>query len=361
MKKFIVIFAAIAMVGAFAFTAAAADWAFYGSSRMETFSKDVSKEITGTTFDDTDTTWDLQGNARLGANVNAGDVYGRFEMAMNDEGLGLRILWGEWNFGGGKLGVGQTYTPLTVLYSNQVVGADADLLGYGAIYHGRRPMIQLTFGSFKIALVEPIVTGATLGSPAGTLVGVETDTTLPMIMANYKFKSDTFFVEAFGGYASHDQVAAADKEYSIDSYLIGVGFNVNLGAAYIKANIYLAQNNAALGAVEAEAPNAIYNATNDSFEDTDTLGYIAVVGFKVSDTLTIEAGYGATKHETDFNTVELEDNAQSYYVNATIILAPGVFVVPEIGKLDLDDISLAGMSTPQGDTTYFGLKWQINF
>jgi len=369
MKKFIVFFAAIAMVGAFAFSAVAADWSFYGSARMSTFSAERSKELVGTlggnavAYDDTDTTWDLQSNARLGANVDAGDVTGRFELGLQDEtaaatgGVYARIIWGEWDFGGGKLGVGKHYTPLTNLYSGQAYGNDAGLLSYGAIYFGRKAMVQLTFGGFKVALVEPTGAGVTLDD--GSFL--DTNITIPSIYAKYKFKTDTFFVEGFGGYGSYDQVGINDKEYSIDSNMFGVGAGADFGAFYFKANVYAAQNGSALGSSEAETANAVYNATTDGFDDTDTIGYLALVGFKANDMLKFEAGYGATNHEVTSNGVETENDANSWYLQAVVTLAPGVFIVPEVGRLDLDDTTVGGVSTAQGDTTYFGCKWQINF
>lgn len=50
----------------------------------------------------------LHGNSRIGARVKVSDsVNGRFEYgALN--GVNLRILWGEWNFGAGSLGVVST-------------------------------------------------------------------------------------------------------------------------------------------------------------------------------------------------------------------------------------------------------------
>ncbi len=395
MKKFIVFFAAIAMVGAFAFTAAAADWSFYGSARMETFSKDASKEVSSNsmaaTHDDQDTTWDLQGNSRLGANVAAGDVTGRFEFAVDDTaGVTTRILWGEWNFGAGKLGVGQHYTPITILYSNQVVGGDADLLGWGAAYDGRRPMVRLSIGGFELALIKPnsgvetIAAGSvfetvatttqtdtllgTVFSTLGTTAGgnLNYDTSIPKIAAKYKFKTDTYFVEAFAGYNTYDvKREDTDVSYSVDSYIVGLGANANFGAFYVKGSIFTGENVGSYGLSggETKASKAEWNATNATFDDSETLMYMGVLGFKASDMLTFEVGYGAVSDEVDVaGGGKEEDDRQAYYANAVITLAPGVFLVPEIGKFDYDDSKTnAGVTAENGDITYFGLKWQINF
>jgi hypothetical protein len=45
-------------------------------------------------------------------------------------------------------------------------------------------------------------------------------------------------------------------------------------------------------------------------------------------------------------------------LNCTINIAPGFFIQPEVGMIDFkEDFDKA----EQGDFTYFGAKWQINF
>jgi len=47
----------------------------------------------------------------------------------------------------------------------------------------------------------------------------------------------------------------------------------------------------------------------------------------------------------------------SYYAQSRITLAPGVFVVPEIGLINWGKFQNKDM----GETTYYGAKWQIDF
>jgi len=392
MKKFIVFLAAIAMVGAFAFSAAAADWSFYGSARMDTTSVDVSKEVSsnsmGAAYSDEDTTWGLQGNSRLGANVSAGDVTGRFEFGVTTSDVTSRILWGEWDFGSGKLGVGQHYTPTVHFYSNQTYGADTDLFGWGTPYDGRQPQIRLTFGGFQVALISPktglqtIAAGSIFSTTTTATTnpdtsnhytvttdnvgGVNYDTSVPKIAAKYRFKTDTFLVEGFAGYNTYDvTLESTDASYSVDSYIVGVGANANFGAFYIKGSVFSGENVGSYGISSGETKynRAQWNATNNNFDDSETLMYMGVVGFKASDMLTFEAGYGAVEDELDVaGSGTAEDNRASYYFNAVITFAPGVFIVPEIGKFDYDDSkTAAGVTAEEGDITYFGIKWQINF
>jgi hypothetical protein len=348
MRKLLVLLAAVAFVVAFTIPAMAADWSFYGHARMSTFMESDSKEVGTTGFDDDDLTWDLQSNARTGATVKAGAIGGGFEYGHTST-VNLRKLYGTWNFGGGTLLVGQTYTPLNIFQSNQVWAGDVDLLPYGGIYDGRRPMIQLSMAGFKIALVKPATATVT------GFASVDTDTTLPKIEASYAFKAGPARLEVFLGYNTYDVVDATDKEVGVDSTFMGLAFNVGLGAAYINGNVYMGTNLGPFGMWEQGANDP--TITGDQVNDNDSLGYVLVAGFKVSDTIGLEAGYGHQESELDVAGSKTDDT-DVYYVNATINLAKGCFIVPEIGKVDYKD-SAAGAK--QGDTTYYGAKWQINF
>lgn len=352
MKKLLVLLSAVAFAVAFTVPAMAADWGFYGSARVSTFMESDSKEITTTNFEDDDLTWALQGNSRIGANVKAGAISGRFEYGSTPN---LRLLYGVWNFGGGALTVGQIYTPVFSIYSNQVGFSDNDLVTYGAIYAGRQPSIQLSMGGFSIALVTPSAPGGTVAA------ATDTDTSMPKIEAAYSFKAGPVSLKPMFGYNSYEEtVPATDKSYDIDSYVLGLSYNIGLGAAYVKGDVYTGKNLGQYGFLEDPTNDATYDSTADKIYDSGSMGYNIIAGFKASDMITIEAGYGSVETDLDM-TGTYEDDASSYYVNATINLAKGCFVVPEIGKLDHGDKQWGGAKTKQGDVTYYGAKWQINF
>jgi len=135
MKRLFVIFAAIALVGAFAATTMAADWGFYGSTRLMTWYEGYDKDASGTGESESTVQWLQQGNSRIGANVKVSDNFvGRFEYG---DGPNLRILYAEYDFGGFKMGIGQNYTPISWWVGAQAYGQDAGLIGYGAPYGSR--------------------------------------------------------------------------------------------------------------------------------------------------------------------------------------------------------------------------------
>lgn len=348
MKKLLVLIAAVAFVFGLTLPAMSADWNFYGSSRMTTFFDSDSEEVNPALggYDDDDLTWDLQGNSRIGATVKAGNIGGGFEYG---SGPNLRKLYGTWNFGAGSLLVGQTYTPWNYFISNQVWADDTDMLPYGGMYDGRRPMIQLSSHGFKLALVEP---------NTGTLTGytaADTDTSIPKIEASYAFNAGPAKLTLFGLYNTFDAVNATNDEEGVDSHALGFGFQMPFGAAYLNGNIWMGQNIGATSIWNSGADNPAWDGTD--IVDNDTLGYLLVAGFKMSDAISFEVGYGSTESELDVSGADA-DETQSMYANATINIAKGFFVVPEIGKVDYKE-DAAG--NDQGDTTYFGAKWQINF
>jgi len=354
MKKLIVILAAIAMVGAFTATTMAAEWNFYGSARMATF---YTSDDPGNDADSIDNfNHDLQGNARIGANVKASDaIGGRFEYGHSSSAsnVGLRMLYGTYNFGMGEVLVGQTYTPLTSFYSNSVFDGDGDLLGVGQFYEGRLPMVQLKMAGFKVALIKPNV--------ASTLEGTaSTEAKMPKIEASYGFKFDNFFADAFAGYQTYDEKGTIIGDQSVDSWVVGIGGGMSLGPFYGNIGVHYSINQGQYGAYNPGNAGPMADEAQivgGEVKDNKGYGYLAVVGFKAGDKFTIEAGYGNETNELDIDNSN-KDETDQYYLNLTWNIAPGFFVVPEVGFIDRKDNA---QGNDQGDLTYYGLKWQINF
>ena len=342
MKKLFIIFAILCLAA----PVMAADWNFFGSARMATFWVDVDTDEGGANADDQDLQWAQQGNSRIGANVMFNDqIGGGFEMS---DSFGKRKLFGTYTFGGGsQLLLGQTYTPTALFYSDSVYDGDGDLLGVGEFYEGRLPMIQWKMGGLKVALIEPAVDG----------VGdFETDVTIPKIEVGYKFKADAFFVDVVGGYQTYEETPAVGNAYDVDSYIFVLGGGLNLGAFYGKIQAHIGQNLGNYGAynpIGLDDEFAIGAAGQEL--DNEGLGYLAVLGFTVSEMINIEAGYGYEEAEVDTsNNVE---SATQIYLNTTINIAPGFFIVPEVGMITFEEDA----SVPEPELFYLGAKWQINF
>ncbi|MFB0520821.1 MAG: hypothetical protein ACETWD_05260, partial [Desulfatiglandales bacterium] len=182
MRKLFIILAAGAFLFGYTVSAVAqAEWSLSGSSRLETMMNSVSKEATGTGFDDDDLFWTQNIVSNFMASVQAGDVGGAIQYWQGLYGPEFAQIYGTWNFGAGTLLVGRSFTPANIFISNQVWGHDADMLWWGTLYMDTEPMLQLSTGGLKVALVRPN-TKYTTGLD-GTYV--ETDTTIPKLEASY--------------------------------------------------------------------------------------------------------------------------------------------------------------------------------
>ena len=380
MKKIILAIAAVALLAS---PAMAVDWNFYGSARIQTsYHWWDQKDATGNVFSDTDADWrtqtgndgpnfsrdddddglfwDLLSTSRIGARVRGEGVNARFEYGT---GVNVRLLWGRWTISPGfVLQVGQDWRPLNYFYSGQQVN-DAGMAGpegAGGIITHRDPQLKLLIGegqNLHIALVDPDLNTATGRS--------DVDQWMPVIEANYHFAADTFFFDVGGAYVSYDIEGAGTNNASpsgdVDAWMVAAGGGVNFGPAYIKANVGYGQNINDLGAVtnRADNRNTAKANTGGDFDDNDTLLLLGVVGFRFTDQMAIEGGVGYESNEDDISGPgDDEDETLAFYAHLNWQPAPGVSIIPEIGYIDLMDNRFG---TEEGDSTYFSIKWQVDF
>lgn len=340
MKKWIKGAAALVAVLSLTASAQAAEWNFYGSARMETFYTDVD-DNSGS--DQQNLVHTLQSNGRIGAKITVNDnLKARFEYGSKST-VNLRQLWGEWNFGPGKLLVGQTYTPIYTAYSNSGYDSSNGLEKYGATSASRQPMVRLTFGGFRVAAVEP---------ETDALTGTSTEVTFPKVEASYTAKFDTVTVKAAAGYQSYE----IDDAWDINSYVLSIGAKANLGPVYLAGSCFTGQNLAPYGFKLASDVDPSLSGTS-SVDDTEEFGFNLIFGYKFNDMFSMEAGYGYMEAELD-QAGSKEDDASQYYLMGKITMAPGVYIMPEIGIQDEGEDS---SGNEESETTYVGAKWQINF
>jgi len=398
MKKLMISVAVVLFMTGSAY--AAAEWDFYGSARVSTFYSnfdnnmlEAGNPILGTGTDTDKYDQDLNGNARIGANIKVSDsLTGRFEYGAKNDVANVRILWGEWDFGAGSLGVGKHYTPLLFPYSNQVYNiyamkdGDTNMSLFGMLYGKREAQVRLKFGNFQIAAVEPRTTVhydytttyyATTSSLAPT-AQPSTEIKFPNIQAKYKIDFDWGHVNLASGFQNFDVVDGNDT-YDVTSYVLAIGGRLNVGKAYFKGNFWGGQNvgnlvdilvgpqaysttsnlgtvakdkdGADVGFARWRDSNTVYGTKG--ITDNDALASLIVAGYEIKRGLYLEAGYGYTQTELD-EANSTKHDCHAWYLQSTIFLAEGVFITPEIGGLDGEDDTLF-------DIFYAGIKWQINF
>jgi len=359
MRKLLIVLAAFAFTVAYSVPAMAdADWDWYGHARMLTFNTTMSKEASGLGVEDDDLTHVLSGSGRVGAHVKAGDIRGRVEVSST---FGLRLIYGTWEFGAGKLIVGQDYTPTEYFISNMAY-ADNSMVSYGVSYAGRQPQVKLLLlnEALQVAMIQTVV------KSASGLTTSDTDTSMPKFEVAYSLKLGPVALSVFGGINTHDDVVitgTTEKTYSIDSNVFGVGFKIPVGALYVNGTVWATQNPANYGQLtQAKAGNAAaYNTTSDGIDDAEGLVYAVVVGYKISDMLTIEAAYSLIHNEIDQSGVTTEADTNFMYVQLPIMLAKNVWITPEFGSADFGDKKVGATETKLGDMTYWGAKWEIRF
>ncbi|MGD9058644.1 MAG: hypothetical protein PVF38_21055, partial [Desulfobacterales bacterium] len=397
MKKIILVIAAVALLAS---PAMAVDWNFYGSARMATFyeSRDfgdsAASDLTGEGVlgdngdEDANVSWELQGNSRLGATVKAENVGGRFEFGISSDGGGgnvsSRRIFGTWDFGAATLKVGKDYTPVKQFISGQAYDGDLGLLGIGTAYGSRRAQIGLSFGGFEVALIEPdgkllgnMSTArtedvtfilATNGVDVGITVGIENedytggdvDEIIPKIEAAWGMSFDTWNFKINGGvnYYEIEDVTndnGNEKDVDVVAWTIGADAGFNFGPAYVRGAINYAQNPKEGGWHISQ--NAANFDGDDDVDDVDMIMGALVAGFKFTDQLTFEGGYGYRQDDPD-GAGRDDDQQHSFYVQAVVSLAPGVWLIPEVGYYDYEDDTA---KNDEGDFLYLGAKWQIDF
>ena len=363
MKKFTILIAVIALV-CFSVPAMANDWNFYGSARVSTNYVSDDFANSGTSVGDNDTkdagtNWLLQGNSRIGARVKGEKLSGRFEYGT---GVNVRLLYGQWDFGGGKLLVGQDYTPTSQFISTSIYGniaEDANLLGTGAFYGSREAQLKLSFGGFQVALVEND-NADDLGS------GGDVDVYLPKLEVGWGMGFDTWSFGLMGGAATYSvqdspSTVTAGKFSDIDvtSYVIGAMGQAAFGPLTLKAAVSAGQNVGNAWGSAVSLGSGVLKTDGEDISDTDAYQGALVGVFKLSDMWAFEGGVGYRHDDPDDD--GYVDKEMQIYLQAFITLAPGVYILPEIGYIDHKNDATAAGSRSAGDTTYVGAKWQIDF
>jgi hypothetical protein len=428
MKKISVFLIAAAMLLAFTASVSASEFSFYGNARLNTFSWENSKEVNAKSlygvemntnnddstindsdlyFNESDRDLDLSLTpiSRFGAKITVSD-----ELTANIEfGVGgssssnnLRHLYGEYDFGAGKILVGQTWHPFAVNvgYSNQVGNVDDGLGSTGAFGTGRKPQIRLSFGDFAIHFMQPSISdipGIGNGLHTDDVTNAhywtnnefdEYDASWPHIAAVYNAAYENFtfgitgafqtyevsdtrgdYYEISTGLGPYDTLTG--RSYDVDSHAVKLGIQGDFGILKLGATYGFGQNVGNMGLDSGSkkggaTPQAFYRGSRsattgiftgvDAIGNVDTTAYTIVGSFKVNDQVTLEAGYG--KVSNDLDDALKNDEASAYYLQAAFTVADGFTVTPEIGKYDYEQDC---NGKDEGDATYFGAKWQINF
>jgi hypothetical protein len=393
MRKLLFVFVAAAFVMVSAVPAMAQDEAvsISGNVRMETYwnnrDSTLMSYVNGVpSSSDTDILWALQPvTTNLNFNFKAGDISAT--IVARPDAQNFADWFATWNFGAGQLIVGNVNNPAWRPFSSLSIKV-ANSPWYGAIDAVKQSdQLQLVFpiggGSLRFGAIKPATPSFTFISPTAAF---NVDNEWPKLEASYDMRFGGFNLWVGGGYQTTSaDVTAAGVQYSydLDSYLIGAYGSYAFGPISINGNYWWMQNPQAYGFSGNPAPfnapggiggtpavtvNNAFDANTNSIIDVDYWGWHLSAGWKLSDMLTLQAGYGMGHWERDPSAsagelYKAEDERGMYYINMPIFAAKGFTITPEVGVYDEKDTTspVNGLSTDQGKTTYYGVTWVLRF
>jgi hypothetical protein len=391
MKKMMILLAVITMVGAFTATTMA-DFDLYGSARFRTYYTSVNDGVPGVDSDK-DLEWRMGLLSRFGANFKSGKITGKFELDARPGGQGttdfvtygsqasrlgnlrLRHLWGQWDFGAGKLMIGQNFP----LYDAPVSGINyysGGLQKWGGIglLDARTSQIRLTFENLRLAFLPPDTFAAVTGLESTVRPFENINTKFPKIEIRYDTRLDNYALSFIGGYQSveiEDRLNEANPSpfsgtgpgtkatEDIRSWVLGFRGRADFGPVYAGLALTYRKNGLNYGVWTVSTKEQAVFQGND-LKDATAWGVDAALGYRINDRFTVEASYAAfdSKQDTELDN---EDDAMVWAILTKITMAPGVYIIPEIIYQDNKDVTNNGVSIDQGDVTVFGVLWKIDF
>jgi hypothetical protein len=374
MKKLMILLLVMTMVGSFTATTLA-DVDLYGSARFRCYYASVDDGVPGADKDK-DLEWQMGALSRFGANFKSGKITGRFELdarpgsgGMTEDiergggasmlgNMRLRHLWGEWDFGAGRLMIGHNF-PLYDAPASGINYYNGGLQKWGGIGYSaaRTSQLRLTFGDLRLAFMQTDTTRQWW--PLGSFE--EANIRFPKIEARYDKRIDALAISLIGGWQTYEiEDRNGTKETKeINSYVLGVRAKANFGPAYANLALTWRQNGRNYGVWTVSNKEIAVLQGND-LKDATAWGVVAALGWTINDMWTFEASFGALDSKQD-TSLDNEDDAMVWCFLSKITMAPGVYIIPELIYQDNKDVTNDGMVTDQGDTTVFGVFWRIDF
>ena len=365
MKKFFGLITFIATLGLLFGTSFAKEASFYGNARTHTFFVEKDKDtgtIAGKDFDSAE--HKFLDSSRFGVKIKDGDKFANFELAATGS---IRHLYGTVKVGPGTLILGQTWTPTSTFFSNQVYDDD----GFGSAGNAlskRAGQITYAVGNFKVGLVDPL---AVSGAAPSTMTSPVARADMPAIEFIYSQNFNPIDFTIFGGINSleyKDKTGAEANDTKVDANLFGMQVQATFGPTMVGFNVYQGTNLSYYPTGGVNTNTTPVFATLGKVEDTTTTGASVVASYKITDTFGVEAGYAMLTSENDYfkdvNGKSVDDESNAMYIQFPITVADGFVVTPEYGVYDYKDNVYVGgsaLTDKDGKMTYFGVKCQLDF
>ncbi|MBU5613030.1 hypothetical protein [Geomonas azotofigens] len=365
----------------------------YGNIKLGTFWTQNSfySPATGAARHDSDFSLDNFGDSFVGVKVKEGEYSGVAEVGLYNpkaysKGVEVRLLYGEWDFGEGKLRIGKTPSPY-VFRSQQVWDSDGGFNGYGSLWDGRYANIKVTMNNgFYVDAMQPRVgnqaNNTTNVSPNADVTAAysqtgnsyaatytDYDTMLPKMVVGYEGKLNNW---SYGGGVAGNWYKVTSStnnstpvKHDIYSYLAFFHGKVDLAPVELSYNVFTGQNTGDL--MSTATGNGIGNTlanpgqANGAYYDTlhgknsHTYGGFGQVGYRASDRAMLYAG---ASYVIDDNPIAHADARMASFVNLNYALGKHINIVPEIDYLN-DFKNSLGQKEPR--SLIAGAKWQMTF
>ena len=176
----------------------------------------------------------------------------------------------------------------------------------------------------------------------------EAGTALPGLQARYQMGLADHSLELSGGYVPGLKGAVpSESRLDPDAYLGYVNLKIPLHRFYLKGGAFFGQNMDAL-------PLMAQSPWDERGPQRSLFGYQVGGGYKFSDTLSIQAGWGQAAQGQEISREDL----RTWYIQAQISLGWRVSITPQVGYVDFTNGD--GEKT-KAEAFYCGARWQINF
>jgi hypothetical protein len=362
MRKLFIL-AAAALLVAFALPAGAADFSLYGRMHFDTYYTTTSGP-TGTR-DTSNLTWDNSNWSNLGANIKVSDkIAGMIEMRSQPGGynadLHSNAWWGTYAMGPGKLRIGRWWTPLfnpPPFWMVSTVG--------NAIATAMESYVSYEFGagpaSITVAGLMPYQ--ATLNDETGAAYAANCESSLPKLELKVGLKFGGVSLTLMAGQNSVDCYTANTTgavSKSVDASVTGLMVQWSGGPITVRGSYMATTSPDFYGGGPPEPFPTYYDTTTGSIVDAEKTATQVYVTYKISDSMTLNAGYGMEERTQGTG----EDPKNAIMFSLPINITKAFMIRPEVSLLDNDTITAntaGATAADQGEETKYGVRWVINF
>jgi len=360
------------------------DISFDGRIGFNTYWTKTDAPQSRTGYDDTEIGWgDNFTDSRLRAWFRKGPLTAKLEI---EDGVSSGVFnswFAEWNFGPGFLWIGKD-DPLTFFPSDQISPPPQSGNAGKSVGGPKADAIRLRFPMGPVTLSVQAMTPNTgqqlFGTPVvhgpGAPAIVDTDMTIPRFEAKLDFVIGPLAGMIMGGYNTYSEVTSVNKEYDIDSNMIGLGLIYPIGPLRFEGTIIRDSNSYTDWpppfATESFIPvgqgsfvgNPTYDPATDEIVDATNTAWHLSAGYQVNDMLAIKAGYGENDAKQDAYTgvPEIKEKGSSYWITLPIGITEFFKIIPFYNSTDYKHFEGGGVSGPDmGKVKSYGLHWEIVF